>query len=186
LLPAKIHAGLLARASPEIRDLLEGEDIRMRILRTLACAVAVAIGSLAASSGAQAQSAFGDPLFAVLVGNNECDAAAVCKKGDPDGIGSVTLIFPTTTSVCWGLTVDNLDKPTAAHIHSGTPANNGAPVVTLIAPIPPANGNPGTSSGCVTPVAAGTIAAIKADPTRFYVNVHTTRFPNGAIRGQLH
>jgi hypothetical protein len=158
----------------------------MRLLQTLACTLALALTGLLASTAAHAQSAFGDPLYAVLVGGNECDAAAVCKKGDPDGIGSVTLIFPTTTSVCFGLVVDNLDKPTAAHIHSGTPANNGAPVVALTPPIPPASGNPGSSSGCVSGVAAATIAAIKADPTRFYVNVHTSRYPNGAIRGQLH
>jgi CHRD domain len=50
---------------------------------------------------------------------------------------------------------------------------------------PPAAGNPGSSSGCVAVVPAGIVAAIRANPQNFYVNVHTLGFPLGAIRGQL-
>jgi len=163
----------------------------MTIRQVFACTVALVGGALATASGAQAQSAFGDPLFAVLVGGNECVVPGpVCRKGDLDGIGSVTVIFPTApgkprTTVCWGITVDNLDKPVAAHIHRGPAAVNGGVVVGLSAPVAPAAGDPGTSSGC-TNVSAAIVAAIIKDPTSFYVNVHTTKFPDGAIRGQLH
>jgi hypothetical protein len=164
--------------------------------QVFACAVALVAGTLATASGAQAQSAFGDPLFTVLVGGNECvilpapQQNPVCRRGDLDGIGSATIIFPTEPgkprdTVCWGITVDNLDRPTAAHIHRGSAAVNGGIVVGLSAPIAPAAGNPGTSSGC-TKVTEAIVAAIIKDPTSFYVNVHTGKFPAGAIRGQLH
>ena len=154
-------------------------------IRSLICAAAVMVGALFVSTGAFAQ---GAPLFGVLNGGNECSvgvAGTVCRKGDLDAFGSVTIIFPTATSVCFGIVVDNLAGATAAHIHTGVSGVNGAPVVTLVPPpAAPGGGNPGASSGCVA-AAAATVSAIRADPTRFYVNVHNNAFPNGAIRGQL-
>jgi CHRD domain-containing protein len=67
----------------------------------------------------------------------------------------------------------------AAHIHAGAAGIAGSVVVTLTAP----DGS-GTSSGCVK-VARPLVDAILANPAGYYVNVHTTDFPDGAIRGQL-
>ena len=158
----------------------------MRILGTFACAGAVAVGTLAASAGAYAQSPFGGPLFAVLNGGNECNAAGTCRVGDLNGIGSATITFPTATSVCWGLNVNNLAGATLAHIHTGVSGLNGGIVVNLTPPAAPGAGTPGASSGCVGGIGAGIIASIRNDPTRFYVNVHNGAFPGGAVRGQLH
>lgn len=158
-----------------------------------ACGFVAAVGALAMPVGAPAQAAE-EPLFAVLNGGNECDGTAppagpLCRKGDPDGFGSATVIFPTDTSLCFAILVDNLlgasGAPNAAHIHSGIAGVNGSVVVTLKAPVAPSASNPGVSAGCVSNVAAGTIAAIKADPTAFYVNVHNAEFSGGAVRGQL-
>jgi hypothetical protein len=156
-------------------------------IRLLALALA-ALASLTmfGPTGAQAQ---GVPLFAVLNGVNECNGATplTCRVGDADGYGSATILFPSTTQVCFGITVDNIGNVTAAHIHTGSAGVNGAIIVNLS---PPAGlGNPRAWAGCVA-AASATIAAIKANPTAFYVNVHTTgapapAFPNGAIRGQL-
>jgi hypothetical protein len=160
----------------------------MTTLRTFAWTIAFAVGALVLSSGAYAQSPLGAPLFTVLSGGNECDGVAppagpVCRKGSRQAIGSATILFPTPTSVCFAIIVENLPSAaTAAHIHSGVAGVNGAIVVVLAPP----SGNPGASSGCVSPVGAATVAAIRADPTSFYVNVHNGTHPNGALRGQLH
>ncbi len=46
---------------------------------------------------------------------------------------------------------------------------------------PPTNG---FSSTCVA-VSADLANALRTNPANYYVNVHTTRFPGGEVRGQL-
>lgn len=121
------------------------------------------------------------PLFAVLLGGNEVSDAGQANVGDPDGVGSATILFAGTT-LCFGLTVNNLDVPTAAHIHQERAGVNGPIVVPLTAPTA---GAPGASSGCIPDVAADLVEEIFTHPEEFYVNVHTETFPAGAIRGQL-
>ena len=55
-------------------------------------------------------------------------------------------------------------------------------MVTLV---PPTSGDPGTSAGCVD-VASTLLQEITKHPIRFYVNIHTGDFKDGALRGQLH
>ena len=48
----------------------------------------------------------------------------------------------------------------------------------------PSSGLSGSKAACVT--VSNTVAnAIKANLGNFYVNVHNSQYPNGAIRGQL-
>jgi hypothetical protein len=65
-----------------------------------------------------------------------------------------------------------------AHIHRGAAGVAGPVVVPLD---PPAGGK---STGCPT-VAKEVADEIMANPSNFYVNVHTAEHPAGAIRGQL-
>jgi CHRD domain-containing protein len=119
-------------------------------------------------------------LFAVLTGRNEVDANGRRGAGDPDGRGSFTAIVDGN-QLCFGVTVTNLDQPTAAHIHPGRRNQSGPPVVPLTQP---SSGDPGAASGCVT-VDPAVAQAILKNPHKYYFNVHTTAFPNGAVRGQL-
>jgi hypothetical protein len=130
--------------------------------------------------GAKAQSA---TLFAVLNGGNECKEVIglICGVGDPDGVGSATVTIISETRLCIGLVVDDIETPTAARIQAGPAAVNGPVVVTL--PVP-SSGNPGTSSGCAT-VDAEVLAAMRASPQNFYVNVRNSSYSKGAVRGQL-
>lgn len=102
--------------------------------------------------------------------------------GDADGSGSA--LFTVTkdqSEVCWELTVSNILLPAmSAHIHKAAPGVRGPIVVELSAPA--ANGK---SSGCAKNVDLALIADILAAPEGYYVNVHTTDFPAGAVRGQL-
>lgn len=108
-------------------------------------------------------------------------AAEVPDPGDPDGTGSATVTFKSGSGeVCWDIKVSNLTLPSiGAHIHEGAKGVAG-PVVVPFSP-PDANG---AASGCTTPDAA-LVTRIMQTPANFYVNVHTTDFKAGAIRGQL-
>jgi hypothetical protein len=118
----------------------------------------------------------GPPLKTKLTG-----AAEVPGPGDPDGRGTAIIrLNPSQQKVCFYLTASSITLPaSAAHIHIGASTTFGNVVVTLVAP----NAS-GVSFGCVS-ASADVIAAIRANPSNYYVNVHTTDFPNGAIRGQL-
>lgn len=121
------------------------------------------------------------PLFSVLLGGNEVSPEGEANAGDPDGYGSATVLIRGTT-LCFGITVDGIDKPTLAHIHEAPAGVNGPIVVDLT---PPDKGNPGSSSDCVRDLDAELLKKIQRNSSGFYVNVHNEKYPAGAVRGQL-
>ncbi len=129
-------------------------------------------GSLAAYSGAQVPT-----LTAVLLGAGEAPAAYDTKGA---GFAFVTL-DPATGTVTYNLLAPNLTNTTAAHIHRG-PDGVAGPVVIGFANLLLVNGY---TSGTVTGVSTSLINEILANPSGFYVNIHTTAYPGGAIRGRL-
>jgi hypothetical protein len=103
--------------------------------------------------------------------------------GDPDGNGLATFIIdPARSQLCFSIVVDDILLPAiAAHIYVA-PAGVAGPIVVPLTP-PDANG---ASAGCVGGIDQQLLRAIKSHPRQYYVNVHTTDFPAGAVRGQLH
>ncbi len=118
----------------------------------------------------------GRPLTAILTG-----AAEVPGPGDPDGTGSAVITLNQGQGeVCWEISVSDITLPAiAAHIHVAPAGVAGPVVVPLSAP-----DASGISSGCAS-ADPDLIKAIRQDPAAYYVNVHTTDFPTGAVRGQL-
>lgn len=108
-------------------------------------------------------------------------AAEVPGPGDPDGSGTAILrLNPGTEQVCFNLFVEDITLPaSAAHIHVAPADDSGPVVVGLAAP----NAN-GLASGCVS-ASRELILAIIQNPADYYVNVHNSDFPAGAVRGQL-
>ena len=117
-----------------------------------------------------------------LSGANEVPTA------DPDGIGWARVsVRPDDGTVCYVIKVKRIDAVTAAHIHVGAAGTNGGVVVDLA--ILSADTKVTESStiyhDCLEGLDTALLTAIKADPAGYYLNVHTSVYPDGAIRGQL-
>jgi hypothetical protein len=145
-------------------------------------AVRMAVFSAAFAGFATAANAQAVQFFAVLDGGNEV-SGNTANVGDLNGNGVASILLGASGQLCFSLLVRGINTPTAAHIHSGAPGQTGGILVTLTPR--PMTGNPGSSSGCLSDVDTMVIAQIRSNPGRFYVNVHTGTFPNGAIRGNL-
>jgi hypothetical protein len=130
---------------------------------------------------ASAASAATKPLFAAMNGANEVNAQGEKGGGDRNGGGSFTAVIKGR-QLCYGLAVKDIADPVAAHIHRGG-RNTAGPIVVPLESLP-TSGNPGSSAGC-TQLSRNLVRQIRRNPGRFYVNVHTADFPDGAVRGQL-
>jgi CHRD domain len=126
----------------------------------------VLVSSLASRAAAQT-------LVGVLNGANESPG-----PGDTDGFGLAGFRVEGTT-VSYNIMIQHLNPTTASHIHRGAAGVAGPPVITLASSYPN-----NFASGTAT-ASADLIDEIRRNPSGFYVNVHTSDFPNGAIRAQL-
>jgi hypothetical protein len=148
-----------------------------RSLLTLALAALLGAGPVVASPAlAAAPPSHGSrTLAALLTGRQE-----VPGPGDTDGWGAANVrVWPWNGRVCYSLFVQRVDGTVnGAHIHVGMVGQAGAVVVPLDPP------TIGWSRGCTT-IATAVAWQLARWPGHYYVNVHSTVFPNGAIRGQL-
>ena len=141
----------------------------MKIRMLVAAALVAGVVPALALGGPRAMS---PDLSAKLSGSVEV------PKGAMAGHGIVNLTLNSTKgTVCWTFSdVSGLGVASAAHIHKAPAGKAGAVVVPL--------GGSFKTKGCQTATKAA-IDAIESSPNAYYVNVHTAKYPNGAIRGQL-
>lgn len=141
-------------------------------LKTASLVAALAATALAPAVSAAPSKATGVHLVASLTGSAE-----VPVPGDADGTGTFTgRLNVGQGQLCYTLTSANLATLTMAHIHAGKAGVAGPPVVTLKANSP--------SETCMA-LDKATAQKLVAMPGDFYVNIHTSDKPGGAVRGQL-
>jgi hypothetical protein len=166
-----------------------------RILIGATGAAGLAVGLVLAPIPAQAGHT-NTLVGAHLTGRAEV-AADGSKKlvGDPNGRGEAYVfgVDGDPTTLCYILEVSRiaeLDQAPGgarmAHIHRGAAGTNGPVEVTLAFP------QGGQAADCLTEGEAGKgldpgeVQRILGNPSAYYVNVHNSEFPSGAVRGQLH
>src|SRR5712691_3390769 len=102
--------------------------------------------------------------------------SAEVPKGPAKGsaLGEIKI---TGGVLCWKYTsITGIDKPTASHVHKGASGKAGPVVLPL--------GSKFKASGC-TAIPRKLQDAILSKPSDYYVNIHTAKYPAGAVRAQL-
>ncbi|MER6417605.1 CHRD domain-containing protein [Streptomyces sp. NPDC001137] len=162
---------------------------RRKSLMVAAAAVAAAGGIAAAvipahaAGGTLSGDTGGTVLAASLRGANEVPVAGGPAVGDKDG-AALEFIKVQDDKVSVAVTWRGTGKPTMLHIHQGARGTNGGVKVDFTDLLK--NSKRHSVTGTVEVKDAGLLAALKSDPGSFYANLHTTEFPGGAVRGQLH
>jgi CHRD domain len=109
----------------------------------------------------------------------QLSGSAETPHGAPQGTGTAVIAFHGTTKVCWRFAhLHGFSSATFAHIHRGAAGKSGAIVVPL------STASQLHHRGCVA-VSPATVTAIEKDPAGYYVNIHSTTYPGGAVRAQL-
>lgn len=109
----------------------------------------------------------------------EAERNDLAPRGDSDGSGLARLTLkPAAEQICYDFSLSGVATPLMAHVHEGSEMQNGPSVITLF------TGPGGKLDDCV-PWTEKQLTAIVDDPASFYVNLSTTEFPDGALRGQL-
>jgi hypothetical protein len=160
--------------------------MRRRQIPVLAVSVILAgVVGYGLSGTANAEGGGGTDLRARMSGDQEVPPA------DPDGEGRGRFQFTVgDDELCFRVRFDDVGTPNRGHIHIGAAGVNGGIVVPLfeLAALPADERNDalerGELSGCV-PADPAVLEQIAADPGGYYCNLHNSRFPAGAIRGQL-
>jgi hypothetical protein len=139
--------------------------------RAICIATGLALAALPATLLAQRQYAYvGTSLF----GTNEPNGGA----GD-EASGDFSAEFDFVNGrMCYMLEIYGIDDFTAAHLHEGGKGSDGPPIITL-----ELIGDDGDDV-CID-VDKELMEKIVRNRGRYYVNVHSTAFPMGAVRGQL-
>jgi hypothetical protein len=99
---------------------------------------------------------------------------------DPEAGGSARLEVGGASIRFHIQTSPDLGKVVATHLHHGAAGVNGPMALEL---------NPGFTGQILEgsiPVESDLAARVVANPSQFYVKLHSLKFPGGAIRGQLH
>ncbi len=138
-------------------------------MRGIAIAAAAALLGLLGIAPAEAE---GHHFTAAMT------AAEETPPGPDGAAGTGTFTIDTAASTfCYEVTWnDKTGQPNAGHIHRGKKGMAGPNVINMQLPDKPKD--------CVKADAA-LLKEIAADPSGFYVNIHTGMYPTGAIRGQL-
>jgi hypothetical protein len=147
--------------------------------------VAGAVTPAHAATGARADHAGGERtlLAASLRGANEVPVAGGPAVGDKDG-AALEFIQVKGDRVSVAVTWRGTAKPTMLHLHQGAKGANGGVKVDFTDLL----GHSGRHrvTGTVQVEDKALLDALRSDPGSFYANLHTTEFPGGAVRGQLH
>lgn len=145
--------------------------MRARLLTLLVAALAC-VGLIASPASAQTT---------VLRGS--LTGSQIPNGGDPDGSGqAVVIIDDSSNRICVIVFVQGISTSTGAHMHKGQAGQIGPHAVELNTP---QGTTDAAASATCTSEPTTVLQDIAANPSGYYVNVHSTEYQLGAVRSQL-
>jgi hypothetical protein len=153
--------------------------------RLIVCAVLACVGIVLTASSAPAKNPHGVAcvLHAKLSARSETTGSTSTAKGQTQ------IKVRADGRIQFKTHILNKAHETfvAGHVHEAPVGVAGPVVVPLfVSPAPPTSARQIRQRGDATPEGGTTGADLCQNPSAYYVNYHTTAFPAGAIRGQLH
>ena len=140
-----------------------------------------AVGAVLTAGGALADEKTATFTIQLSGAEEVCPTAPGTCGGPGTGTATIT-IDRNARTLCYAITTQNVALPLlAAHIHVA-PVGEAGPVVVPLFTQPV---NATTVAACLSDLDKNLLKAIIRNPENYYVNVHNTPFPNGAVRGQL-
>ncbi|MEK6375857.1 MAG: CHRD domain-containing protein [Acidobacteriota bacterium] len=117
---------------------------------------------------------------AELKGSNEV------PPNSSTAFGSAFVSFDTVANtLTWEVTTSGIASPTLAHIHPGVAGVNGSPLITFASGASQITGGRTKGTISIASLTPTQLNDLINSPQNFYVNVHSTAFGGGEIRGQL-
>ena len=160
--------------------------MRCRSLLAEAALVAIALSLALVAGTAEAQVSAGGET---VKGGARLEATLVAgAAGDPQLSGSADLVVnPRRGSVCFDIELDAVvpeaETVVAVHIHPGVAAAAPCDAEDCAPPLDLDFANEGLE-GCVR-AGKHLLSSLAEEPEQFFLHVHTARFPEGAVSGQL-
>jgi CHRD domain len=145
----------------------------MRTQALLLGATAVLAAALIAPSGASA----GTLLTSHLTGKQIVNPSG----GDPAGSATVILkVNRQKARICWTLNYKKLTGIRGMFLHKGGPGQIARPIVTFFT-----GSQPNGAHGCAKNLKKRIVKRLKRKGGNHYLDITTSKYPNGAVRGQL-
>ena len=100
------------------------------------------------------------------------------------GSAFVTL-DPVNANIAWEVNTSGIGNATISHIHRNVAGANGPIIIDFATAAQPLINGRTSGTRSISTLSGTDMANLVSTPAGFYVNVHSTAFPGGEIRGQL-
>jgi hypothetical protein len=153
----------------------------VRVVHVPILVSAVAAGTLASGCGSggggETAATTTTRVATPMVVTAKLSGSQAIPKGPAAASGTATITLkPRSGRACWRIAVSGIDTPLSAHVHAARPGKLGVVVIPL--------GDRFSPTGCVL-TGSRILRAVAHSPGSYYVDVHTTKHLQGAVRGQL-
>lgn len=150
--------------------------LRLARIGAFLAIVSIAVAGCGSGGSTTSSSPVSRPLHTYRV---KLTGKAEIPVGAVKGTGYAIIAIHRGSAICWRFAhLHGFVNATVAQIHVGLKDRSGNSFLSL------SSGPRLHHRGCAQ-VKTATLAAIERDPSNYYVNVHSQRYPAGAVRGQL-